>query len=393
MSKSLQELSNIHYGKSPNEVRVTESPFPVYGTGGAFGFASEPIFDGPLVVVARKGTLTSPSYVPNPCWVIDTAYAVIAKEDVNAKWLYYQIANFDLSSLNEATGVPSISRDYLYRVSFVDTDPNEQKKIARILTTLDNLIEKTEALIAKYQAIKQGVMHDLFTRGVDEHGQLRPAQQQAPDLYKQSELGWIPKDWDDPTTLGAISHFDSGYAFKNQELTEFGWKIVRITNLHRPNFPYWRFGGKPKDSWIVRKGDLLFSWAGVASSIDAYLYRGEDALLNQHIYNIRIEPEQLRQFVFHWLQFILPRLRSEIEGGAGQLHLTKGKIQNIGVALPCPEELPELLRRITSIENRISSEEEYRAKLLLTKTGLMQDLLTGKVRAKVDEVDEVDAHA
>jgi type I restriction enzyme S subunit len=52
--------------------------------------------------------------------------------------------------------------------------PSQQRKIARILTTVDNLIEKTEALIAKYQAIKQGMMHDLFTRGVDEHGHLRP---------------------------------------------------------------------------------------------------------------------------------------------------------------------------------------------------------------------------
>jgi len=67
--------------------------------------------------------------------------------------------------------------------------PPVQRKIARILTTLDNLIEKTESLIAKYQAIKQGMMHDLFTRGVDAHGHLRPTQAEAPDLYKQSELG------------------------------------------------------------------------------------------------------------------------------------------------------------------------------------------------------------
>ena len=58
--------------------------------------------------------------------------------------------------------------------------PAEQRKIARILTTLDNLIEKTEALIAKYQAIKQGMMHDLFTRGVDAHGHLRPTQPKPP---------------------------------------------------------------------------------------------------------------------------------------------------------------------------------------------------------------------
>jgi len=64
----------------------------------------------------------------------------------------------------------------------------EQRKIARILTTLDGLIEKTEALIAKYQAVKQGMMHDLVTRGIDAHGHLRPHQSESPDLYKPSEL-------------------------------------------------------------------------------------------------------------------------------------------------------------------------------------------------------------
>ena len=72
----------------------------------------------------------------------------------------------------------------------------QQRKIARILTTLDNVIAQTEALIAKYQAIKQGLMHDLFTRGVDATGKLRPPQSEAPELYKQSELGWIPKEWE-----------------------------------------------------------------------------------------------------------------------------------------------------------------------------------------------------
>lgn len=52
---------------------------------------------------------------------------------------------------------------------------SHQRKIARILTTVDNIIEKTEATIAKYKAIKQGMMHDLFTRGIDvKTGKLRP---------------------------------------------------------------------------------------------------------------------------------------------------------------------------------------------------------------------------
>ena len=56
----------------------------------------------------------------------------------------------------------------------------QQRKIAKILTTVDNLIEKTEQLIAKYQSIKQGMMHDLFTRGIDAKGKLRPPQSEAP---------------------------------------------------------------------------------------------------------------------------------------------------------------------------------------------------------------------
>src|SRR5271157_3054218 len=70
--------------------------------------------------------------------------------------------------------------------------------IAQVLTTLDNLIEKTEALIAKCQAMKQGMMHDLFTRGIDTHGHLRPPQTEAPEHYKQSDLGWIPSEWSTP---------------------------------------------------------------------------------------------------------------------------------------------------------------------------------------------------
>ena len=81
----------------------------------------------------------------------------------------------------------------------------QQQKIAKILTTVDNLIEKTQALIGKYTAIKQGMMADLFTRGIDlsgtpdtnpNYGQLRPSYEQAPELYKQTELGWVPKEWE-----------------------------------------------------------------------------------------------------------------------------------------------------------------------------------------------------
>jgi type I restriction enzyme S subunit len=71
----------------------------------------------------------------------------------------------------------------------------KQRKIATILSTIDTAIEKTEALIEKYQHIKAGLMHDLFTRGVLPNGQLRPPCEQAPELYQETAIGWIPREW------------------------------------------------------------------------------------------------------------------------------------------------------------------------------------------------------
>jgi type I restriction enzyme S subunit len=319
---------------------------------------------------------------------------VIPCDLTNPRFLYYTLLRLadSIKQIAGVTAIPIINKTAFSLIEFKLPPLPQQRKIAKILTTVDNLIEKTEQLIAKYQSIKQGMMHDLFTRGIDANGKLRPPQSEAPELYKQSELGWIPKEWEG-TTLGAISKFDSGYAFANHELAEHGWKIVRITNLHRVNFPYWRYDGVPKHSWIVKKGDLLFSWAGVASSIDAYLYVGEDALLNQHIYNIRVESLAFQRFVFHWLQFVLPQLRTEIEGGAGQLHLTKSKIEEIAVPMPSELEMSDLLRRMESIVKQINSESLQLEKLQQLKTALMQDLLTGKVQVAPDQEDKELTHA
>ena len=87
----------------------------------------------------------------------------------------------------------------------------EQRKIARILSTVDVVIEKTEAAIAKYEAIKKGMMADLFTRGIDvATGKLRPRYEDAPELYKETELGWVPKEWEVPRIGDLAVYVGSG---------------------------------------------------------------------------------------------------------------------------------------------------------------------------------------
>jgi len=254
----------------------------------------------------------------------------------------------------------------------------EQRQIARILSKVDEAIRQTEQLIAKYRRLKTGLMQDLLTKGIDAHGNIRSEETHA---FKDSPLGRIPAEWD-VSLLGQIADFKSGYAFKNEELTEFGTKIIRISNLHKHDFPYWRYNGPVKPSWIVENGDILFSWAGVASSIDCVKYKGENALLNQHIYNFKFDNAIIKQFAFKYIQYFLPKLRLEIEGGAGQLHLTKDKITGILIPALNNQEMERVNSKLSHIDNLLEEVQSDLLKKHSLKTGLMQDLLSGKVRVE-----------
>ena len=96
----------------------------------------------------------------------------------------------------QTTGIRNLKLTDLLSEKLLVPSLPEQRKIARILSTVDDLIERTEALIAKHRAIKQGLMHDLLTRGVDASGRLRPPREEAPGLYRESAVGWVPMEWE-----------------------------------------------------------------------------------------------------------------------------------------------------------------------------------------------------
>ncbi|MCB5234887.1 MAG: restriction endonuclease subunit S [Candidatus Cloacimonetes bacterium] len=162
---SLKEVSAIEYGASPKSITSNDiTNIPIFGSSGNLGYATQSLFNAPLIVVARKGTLNKPTLSNTACWVIDTAYAITPASRINCTWLYYQLDAYDLRRLNESTGVPSISRDYLSRIKLKKPeDTIEQDKIANILMDIDNHILSETISRNKYQSIKQGLMADLLT--------------------------------------------------------------------------------------------------------------------------------------------------------------------------------------------------------------------------------------
>ncbi len=309
--------------------------------------------------------------------------------------LSHELRSKAVSYFSGSAGQQRVSSDFFARYPIFIPPRPQQRKIARILTTVDNLIEKTEALIAKYQAIKQGMMHDLFTRGVNEHGQLRPPYEEAPELYKRSELGWIPKDWDtdelNNRTLQIIdgTHFTPIY-------TEEGVPFLRVTDIQEDeiSFDRLKFISEREhrilcQRCLPQRGDILLSKNGTIGIPKIVEW---DWTFSIFVSLALIRPKHGHidtRFLYYillsnivWEQI---RRRSK-QGTVTNLHLEE--IRELVVPLPEAAEQERITVRMDAINSMIRSEESFLTKLTLRKTGLMQDLLTGKVRVKVDETKE-----
>jgi type I restriction enzyme, S subunit len=393
MSKPLRELADVYYGKSPNEIVSDESVIPIIGTGGVYGRATRAMYQGPAVVVPRKGSLGNPQFIGEPFWPADTTYAVLPKPKVDAKWLYYSLAAFDLTKLNEATGVPSINRDWLYRIKLGSDEFDGQRRIAEILSTVDEAIEQTEALIAKYQQIKAGLMHDLFTRGVTPDGHLRPTRGQASQLYKKSPLGWIVKEWEVDPLDSVADVVDPNPSHRNPVYVSDGFPFISTIEFIEPDDVEVNTPRRVAEATVQEQesrcyfcaGSIAFSRKGTIGAI-RMLPSGIRFALLDSLCVINPRNDMSSHFLLHTLRsFHLKRQIANSTMGVALQQVSIGRVRKLLIPIPKAKERDAIQRCLENISTMIAVEMQKGTKLHGQKHGLMQDLLTGHVRVKVAE--------
>lgn len=265
----------------------------------------------------------------------------------------------------------------------------QQTKIAQILTTIDNVIEKTEAAIAKYEAIKQGMMHDLFTRGIGADGQLRPSYADAPELYKESGLGWIPKEWE-VSSIYEFSELKSGGTPSRKVSEYWGGTInwvktgeINYSRIERTEERITNKGVENSAATIFPKGTLLMAIYGEGKTRGRVAILGVPAATNQACLGFMIDEEKVDlDFLYYSLWAEYQNLR-EISNEGSQKNLSKDLVGNFVIKYPKLIEQKEISKKIKSIDNKIKKEFLILSKQTQLKQGLMQDLLTGKVPVKI----------
>lgn len=389
----LGSMLGLAYGEAmPAEARSGYG-FPVFGSNGEVGRHRKFLVAEPGIIVGRKGSVGKITWSAEPFWPIDTTYWVkCAPED--RRWIYWVLTWLPLSRLDSSTGVPGLNRNDVYALTVDRPRSSERHKVAEILDTLDTAIHETEVIIAKLKAVKQGLLHDLLTRGIDANGELRPLQAEAPHLYKQSPLGWIPKEWGVQSLGDVLLGIDAGWSPScPEEPPRAGeWGVLKVSAVsggvfqpveskRLPN------GLRPVPSIEVKPGDVILARAnGVADLVATTVYvdaTPKGLMLSDKTLRLNPNPSKL---VSRYLAALMhhsatrKQIGGMLNGSSGQKNISQSQIKDIVVAIPLVSEQGISESLIHKAELRVRSEEVELNKLLATKVGLMHDLLTGRVR-------------
>jgi type I restriction enzyme, S subunit len=279
------EIATLEYGKGLRDYKSGKGEHPVYGTNGQVGYCDSQLCPHAGVIVGRKGAYRGIHYCPEPFFVIDTAYWLKPKQNIDLKWAYYQLLSQDINSLDSGSAIPSTSRDAFYSLGVGLPPLSEQKAIAHILGTLDDKIElnrKTnETLEAMAKALFKSWFVDFEPVRAKVEGRSTGLPDEIsdlfPDSFEDSELGEIPTGWRDGEIQDVADLNPESWGSRNQPpmiryLDLASVKYGRIDKLEE----YEREDSPSRARRILKRGDTVVGT--VRPGNGSYCLIGEDGI-------------------------------------------------------------------------------------------------------------------
>ncbi|MGB9694204.1 MAG: restriction endonuclease subunit S [Fervidobacterium sp.] len=337
---------------------------------------------GASINLEKRAMLPFASYVVNHLCVL-----VPHSEVIDNRFLFYAMKKTSFSKSSAGTTLPYLNLEYISKVSVPVPPMDEQEAIVGVLGVVDSVIAKTGEVIWKTERLKKGLMQTLLTRGIG-HKE-----------YKQTPIGEIPKEWkfgklvdfsktkDRPVQTGPF-----GAQLHASDYAEDGVPLILIKNV---------FDGQIIDEDVPRvaekkaseltryrlkAGDIVFSRVGSVGRAAVIRKHQEGWLVSGQMLRVRLEnPEIDNEFLSYaiatnWFQKAL----ASRTVGATRKSINTEILSNLPMVVPNLSEQRRIANIILDVDKKLELERKEKARLERIKQGLMDLLLTGKIRVKVD---------
>jgi type I restriction enzyme S subunit len=354
------------------------------------------------VIISKDGTIGRVARIddlPSQATLNGTMMLVRPKDTLNYRFLFHFLNGHKFQRLIEdkvsGSSIPHIFQRDMVGLQ-VDLPPlDEQARIATVLDTVDDAIAKTEAVIAKLKQVRIGLLHDLLTCGLDEHGQLRDPVVHT-EQFKDSPIGRIPNGWD-VGSFRTVASPDRTYlktgpfgsSLKQEHWVSEGVPVVTIGSLGEGEFIHSGLlfvsaeTASALSAYSLLPGDIVFSRVADVgrSAVVSETERGW--IMSSNLMRISLDRHKV---VSNYVQYNLAAnkaIRAQIRGlvNAGGRDVANSAVMN-SLIFPWPpiEEQGRITAYAHEFDKHIDLEQVQQQKLHLLKQGLMSDMLSGRVR-------------
>ena len=401
----IKDVCELGRGRVINQDELYDHPgqYPVYSSqskdSGAFGCLDTFDFDGEYVTWTTDGAYAGTVFYRSGRFNCTNVCGTL-KAKTNEICMKYLSFGLSTKSKNHVSyvGNPKLMNNIMGNIVIPFPPLPEQRRIAEILDTIDEAIQKTEALISKLKAMKQGLLHDLLTRGLDKNGKLRDTKAH-PEQFKDSPMGRIPKEWDTVTieAIGAdkphaIVDGPFGSNLKSIHYRKKGVPVIQSGFVTTGEFIAHEyvyvdnalFQAQRRSAVVPR--DIVMAKIGAQCGTCAILPEGHPVgILAGNSLKISTNPNYCRTlFLLRVLQrYYQIGLMDKLKTETAQPAISLKNLRAMLIPLPSLMEQDSIVSNLNSHDARIHTEEQCCDKLKLQKKGLMHDLLTGKVRISV----------
>lgn len=340
------------------------------------------------------------SQISNTNVVASTGFAVLrCTDNLYPRFLYHlvfsEVISRQLHQLETGSNYPAVNERDLAAVHFNMPSFEEQRRIAAVLDSADSAIQQTDALIAKLKQIKQGLLHDLLTRGIGPDCKLRDPVAHPEQFKEVAGFGRVPKSWL-VQPLHSVGEVGTGLSLSKHRREMVGANVVEMPYLRVANVQAGyldlteiktiRVTVDEIERYLLTDGDVLFTEGG-----------DFDKLGRGTVWNAEIQPCLHQNHVFRVSvdrDVLLPSFLSLVAGSksgrrvfirmskqtTNLASINSTQLKAFPVLVPSIDEQTKIIEVVDAHDTRIRAEEAYRDKLRAIKQGLMQDLLTGRVR-------------